>query len=175
MTDYRVVNFNNASPSFLTAYRSKIRLPKPGVSEQVFLDELKAHGLPLSDFNLPAWEETKEGFQKLLQSLFQFTPPTALVIDEASFFIATQQFLAGRGVRVPQQVSLLCTNADPLYPLFDWCTPSISHISWDTRTVVRRIVRWTATVSRGGRDVKQTSVPAEFIIGGTIGRANRDT
>jgi hypothetical protein len=31
-------------------------------------------------------------------------------------------------------------------------------------------VRWAATVSRGGKDVKQTSVPAEFIIGGTIGR-----
>lgn len=143
------------------------RLPKPGGSEQAFLDELKAHDLPVSDFNLPDWEESKEGFQKLLRSLFRVTPPTALIVDEASFFVTTQQFLAGRGIRVPEQVSLVCTDADPI---FAWCTPSISHISWDTRTVVRRIVRWAATVSRGGRDVKQTSVPAQFVIGGTIGR-----
>jgi DNA-binding LacI/PurR family transcriptional regulator len=144
------------------------RLPKPGSSEQAFLDELKAHRLPACDYNLPDWEETKEGFQKLLRSLFRVTPPTALIIDEASFFIATQQFLASRVIRVPQQVSLICTDADPA---FAWCTPAISHIRWDSGPLVRRIVRWAATVSRGGMDVKQTSVPAEFVIGGTIGRA----
>ena len=142
------------------------RLPKPGSSEQAFLDELKANGLPVSDFNLPDWEESREGFQKLLHSLFRVTPPTALIIDEASFFVATQQFLAGRGIRVPQHVSLVCTDADPI---FAWCTPSISHIGWDTHTLVRRIVSWAATVSRGGRDVKQTSVPAEFVTGDTTG------
>ena len=145
------------------------RLPKPGSSEQAFLDELKANGLPVSDFNLPDWEESKEGFQRRLRSLFRVTPPTALIIDEASFSVATQQFLAGRGLRVPQQVSLLCTDADPV---FAWCMPPVSHISWDTKTVVRRIARWAATASRGGRDIKQTCVPAGFVIGGTIGPAD---
>jgi DNA-binding LacI/PurR family transcriptional regulator len=142
------------------------RLPKPGRGESAFVDELKAHDVHVSDFNLPDWEETIDGFQELMNSLFQVTPPTALIIDEASFFIATQQFLAGGGIRVPQQVSLICTDADPA---FAWCRPAISHIRWDSGPVVRRIVRWAATVSRGGRDVRQTSVPAEFIVGGTTG------
>ena len=48
-----------------------------------------------------------EGLQKLLGSLFRLTPPTAMIIDEAPLFAATQQFLASQGLRVPQQVSLI--------------------------------------------------------------------
>ena len=99
-------------------------------------------------------------------SLFRVTPPTALIIDEAPFFIATQQFLASRGIRVPQQVSLICTDADST---FTWCLPSVSHIRWDSRLVARRIVRWAAAVSRGRKDVKQSFTLAEFVKGGTIG------
>ena len=147
------------------------RLPEPGRSERALLDELKSHGIPMGDFNLPDWEETREGFQELLGSLFRVTPPTALIVDEAPFFVATQQFLAGRGIRVPQQVSLICTDADPT---FSWCMPSIAHIRWDPDPVVRRIVRWAATVSRGRKDVKQAFTLAEFIPGGTIGPAPAD-
>ena len=144
------------------------RLPEPGRSERAFLDELKARHVPVGEYNLPDWEETREGFQELLSSLFRVTPPTALIVDEAPFFVATQQFLASRGTRVPQQVSLICTDADPA---FAWCMPPVSHIRWDSRPVVRRVVRWAAAVSRGRKDVKQTRVPAEFVVGGTIGPA----
>lgn len=144
------------------------RQPELGRAERAFLVELQAHGVPGGDFNLPDWEETQEGFQELLSSLFRVTPPTALIVDEAQFFVATQQFLAGRGIRVPQTVSLICTDANPV---FVWCQPSIAHIRWDARPLVRRIVRWAATVSRGGRDVKQSSVPADFVEGATTGPA----
>ena len=144
------------------------RLPELGRSERAFLNELEAHGVPVSDYNLPDWEETGEGLQHLLVELFRVTPPTAMIIDETPLFAAVQQFLAGRGIRVPGQVSLICTDADRT---FAWCRPSIAHIRWDSGPIVRRIVRWAATVSRGGRDVKQTLTEAEFIAGGTIGPA----
>ncbi len=144
------------------------RLPEPGKSERVFLEELKVHGVAVGAYNLPDWEETREGLQELLGALFQVTPPTALIIQEATFFAATQQFLARRRLLVPEQVSLVCTDADPT---FAWCTPSISHIRWDSGPVVRSIVRWAATVSRGGKDIRQTLTRAEFIPGGTIGPA----
>ena len=142
------------------------RLPQPGRSERAFLDELDAHGVPVGDYNLPDWEETTEGLQALLTSLFRVTPPTAMIIDEASLFAAVQQFFASHGIRVPQQVSLICTDADPT---FVWCSPSISHIRWNSGPVLRRIVRWAATVSTGLPDVKQTFTAAEFVPGGTIG------
>ena len=146
--------------------RAAGRHPQPGRSQRTFLDELAAHGLPTGPFNLPDWEETTEGLQKLLNELFRVTPPTALIVDEAPFFAATQQFLGGRGLRVPRDVSLVCTDPDPT---FAWCVPSIAHISWDSGPVVRRIVRWAAAVSRGQRDVRQTLTAAEFVSGGTVG------
>ncbi len=148
--------------------RRERRLPEPGRSERAFLDELKAHGIPAGDYNLPDWEETTVGFHEVLSSLFRVTPPTALIVDEAAPFVATQQFLAGRGIRVPQQVSLICTDADPA---FAWCTPPVSHIRWDSGPVVRRVVRWAANVSHGKKDVRQTLTPAEFVVGGTTGPA----
>ena len=146
--------------------RRERRLPVPGVSERAFLDELKAHGLPSGNFNLPAWEESKEGLQHLLGELFRVTPPTAFIVDEVTVFVATQQFLARRRILVPEQVSLVCTDADPTFNL---CEPSIAHIRWDSGPVIRRVVRWAATVSRGGKDFRQTLTPAEFVPGGTIG------
>ena len=144
------------------------RLPEPGRLESAFLNELKAHGVTPGTYHLPDWEESMEGFQALLRSLFQITPPTALIVDEAPFFVAVQQFLAARGIRVPQQVSLICTDASSA---FSWCLPPISHIRWESKLLIRRIVNWAATVSRGKRDVRQTRVPAQFDPGGTIGPA----
>lgn len=142
------------------------RLPEPGTSERAFLNELAIHGIPYGPYHLPDWEESIDGFHAGLEALFRVTPPTALIVQEAAFFVATQQFLAGRGLRVPVDVSLICTDADPT---FAWCKPSVAHIRWDSHPVVRRIVRWAANVSSGKEDKRQTLTPAEFVPGGTIG------
>jgi DNA-binding LacI/PurR family transcriptional regulator len=148
--------------------RRERRKPGPGRTERLLLDELATHGVTTSDYNLPDWEETPEGLQSLLTSLFHVTPPTALIVGEWTLFDATQQFLAKRGLRVPEQVSLVCQDPDPG---FAWCIPTIAHIAWDPEPVVRLIVRWAAKAGRSGRDVKQTLTAAEFIPGGSIGPA----
>ena len=148
--------------------REERRLPAPGATERAFLATLEEHGIPTGDFNLPNWEDSKDGFQKLLDELFRVTPPTALLVDETHLFSATQQFLARRKLQVPEDVSLVCSDPNPD---FTWCEPSIAHIRWDPRPVIRRIVRWAANVSRGKPDVRQSLVPAEFVAGGTIGPA----
>lgn len=150
--------------------RTGRRLPEPGATERAFLDELAAAGIPPSAYYLPDWEVSIKGFHVRLDSLFRLTPPTALVIQEAVFYVAALQFCANRGLRVPQDVSLVCTDADPA---FAWCVPSVAHIHWDSRPLVRRIVRWAANVSCGNKDVRQTLTPAEFVPGGTIGPAKR--
>lgn len=148
--------------------RTRRRLPEPGAAERAFLEELTRNGIKVSAFNLPHWEETPEGFQQGLEELFRVTPPTAMIIQEAAFFAAAMQFLANRRLRVPQDVSLVCTDNEPI---FDWCHPAISHIRWDSRPVVRRIVRWAANVSHGKQDLRQTFTMAEFVTGGTIAAA----
>lgn len=142
------------------------RLPKPGLPERTFLEELESHGIATGPYNLPDWEETPEGLQRLLDSLFQVTPPTAFLIDEAYLFHAVKHHLCQRGIKTPEDVSLVCTDPDPT---FKWCRPSIAHIQWDSRPVVRRIVRWAVNVASGKEDLRQTVTQAEFIEGGTIG------
>jgi DNA-binding LacI/PurR family transcriptional regulator len=150
--------------------RTRRRLPVPGAPEQAMLDEMKAHGLEVSAYNLPAWEEGIKGFNFCLESLFKVTPPTALIIDEASLYVAALQFLCGRRLRVPEDVSLVCTDGSST---FAWCDPPVSHIHWERRPCVRRIVRWAANVSRGKPDLQEVPTPTRFVHGGTIGPVAR--
>ena len=146
------------------------RVPVPGAFEQAFLDELTRHGIDPSPYHLPDWEENIDGFHALLEELFRVTPPTALIVDEVPFFLAVRQFLAERGMRVPRDVSMICTDASPD---FEWCRPRISHIRWDSRPLVRRVVRWVSNVAGGREDRKHTFTPAEFVRGETIGPAGQ--
>jgi LacI family transcriptional regulator len=142
------------------------RLPKPGQSEQAFLDQLAENGIRVGPYHLPPWEDTGRGFHERLEEMFRHTPPTALILQEAPLFFAAQQALLKLGLRVPDDVSLLCTDGDPY---FEWFRPTVSHIRWDPRTLVRRIVRWAVNVSRGIEDRRRTLVSGEFVEGGTIG------
>jgi DNA-binding LacI/PurR family transcriptional regulator len=151
---------------FLT--RRALRIPQLAPLLKVFLDELEAHGISTGTYNLPDWEEDLDGFHRLLNSLFQHTPPTALIVDESIFLVATMQFLQNRRLQVPEDVSLICTDGDPH---FTWCRPSIAHIQWDTAPVVRRALRWADNVARGKQDRRQKVVTAKFLEGGTVGPA----
>jgi DNA-binding LacI/PurR family transcriptional regulator len=148
--------------------RHHLRHPEPAPTARAFIEELEARDIHVGEFNLPDWDETSAGFQEILRSLFALTPPTAVITDEAFLFIAAHQFMAKRGIRVPEDVSLICTDSDPA---FDWCEPSVAHIRWDSRPVVRRIVRWAEITSHGTDDRRKISTKAEFIDGGTLGPA----
>ena len=115
------------------------RVPNPGGFEKLFLDELAANGIQHGVYNLPDWSESADGLQRVLENLFQHTPPTALIIEESSTFIAAQQHLAQLGILAPRDVSLICDDPDPA---FAWCRPSIAHIHWDGSSIARRAVRW---------------------------------
>jgi DNA-binding LacI/PurR family transcriptional regulator len=129
---------------------------------------MAAHGLATSSYNLPDWDDTPEGFLRMLDGLFRVTPPTALIIDEPFLFHAAKHYLAQQGIVAPAQVSLVCTDPDPT---FAWCRPTIAHLSWDSRPVLRRVVRWADNVAHGQDDRRQTLTKIEFIEGGTVGVA----
>jgi DNA-binding LacI/PurR family transcriptional regulator len=146
--------------------RAARRLPVPGIAERAFLEELAARGVVTGDYNLPDWEESPEGFSELLERLFQHSPPTALIVDEAPRYIAAAEFLARRGIKVPEQVSLVSTDDDPSLA---WCHPPIARMRWDPKPVIRRVVRWVDAVRKGKADRKTINSPVEFIPGGSIG------
>jgi hypothetical protein len=146
--------------------REERRKPRLSHPEQVFIDQLEAAGIPTGDYNLPDWEESREGLGRLLDELFRFSPPTALFFQEAQLFIAARSHLADRGIVAPGDVSLVVADDDPS---FVWCSPFPSHIHWDYRPVVRHVVRWAKNVAAGKEDRRKLGVEAQFVEGGTIG------
>ena len=142
------------------------RKPSPGAIEQAFLDEMVAAGIPTSSYNLPDWPMHPEAFRRCLDSLFANTPPTALMIDTSTLFHAAIQYLAQRELLAPRDVSLICTDSDLT---FAWCKPTTAHIQWDSRPVVRRVLRWANNIARGSDDLRKSFTKAVFVEGGTIG------
>ena len=152
----------------VTLVREDRRKPTPGLFERRFLDELERLGIERGAYNLPDWEDDAEGFHRCLDSLFRHTPPTALLAGEAALFFATQQYLLGRGLVVPRDVSLISLDD---HPAFGWFKPEVSLIHTDTRRWVPRVVQWAENVTKGREDRRETLIRAEFIEGGTIGPA----
>lgn len=54
-------------------------------------------------------------------------------------------------------------------PSFGWSDPIPSHIHWDYRSVVRRVVRWARNVAQGKDDRMKSGTGSKFVEGGTIG------
>lgn len=146
--------------------REERRKPYLSRPEQAFIDELEAVGITTGDYNLPDWEESREGLGRLLNELFRISPPTALIFQEAQLFIAARSHLADRGITAPRDVSLVVAESDPS---FGWSDPMPSHIHWDYRPVVRRVVRWVKNVAQGKDDRLKSGTESKFVEGGTIG------
>jgi DNA-binding LacI/PurR family transcriptional regulator len=76
------------------------------------------------------------------------------------------EFLSRRGIKVPEQVSLVFPDDDPALA---WCHHGIAHLHWDPKPLIRRVVRWVDAVRKGKPDRKIINYPAEFVPGGSIG------
>ncbi len=160
----RLVDLGHKRIVMLT--REERRKPKLSRPEQAFIDELEAAGIITGDYNLPDWEESREGLSRLLNELFRISPPTVLIFQEAQLFIAARSHLADRGIIAPRDVSLVVAESDPS---FGWSDPIPSHIHWDYRPVVRRVVRWARNVAQGKDDRMKGGTESKFVEGGTIG------
>ena len=148
--------------------KSQRRKPIPGGSEQTFLDALEEGGVEVGEYHLPDWSDRKESLLSCLDSLFKVPPPTALIIQEAPVIAAVQQFLTNRGLKVPDDVSLICSDPDPT---FACCEQTNALMTWRSRPIVRRIIRWADKISRGKQDLVKSFANAEFIEGGSLGGA----
>lgn len=145
--------------------REMRRKPEPGVPERAFLDELEAQGIPSGSFNLPDWDDDAQGLRRLLESLFRTTPPSALLVSTPELFNAVQTQLARWGLNAPEDISLICTD---YHAEFEWRLPAISHLAWDSRPLVRRVVKWADHIRLGREDRRKTYTTTRFVEGGTI-------
>lgn len=166
----QLVGFGHRRIVMLT--REERRKPGHGFLERLFLSLLEEHGIPTGAYNLPDWGDRPEELGKGIKSLFQHTPPTALIIGDPRMFVATMQHLASMGIAAPKDISLACTDFDPA---LDWCLPPVTHIAWNPRPVINRVVQWANNIGRGKDDRRKSASEASLVLGGTIGPVPRFT
>ncbi|HEX5789720.1 MAG TPA: substrate-binding domain-containing protein [Luteolibacter sp.] len=146
--------------------------PKLSAFANLYVESLKAAGITPSSYHMPVWGYKPEGLQRCLDSLYQLTPPTALITSETAIMIAMRDHLARRGILSPRDVSLISLDQSPF---FTWSNPQVAHFYWDPRPLHRRVVRWAKQVALGKDDRRQINTSAKFFEGGTIGPAPKSS
>ncbi len=148
------------------------RQPEPGKLVRAFLDELTVSGIPAGAYNIPDWEETPEGLRRLLDSLFKFTPPTALILWNGLQVAGTLAFLSERKLRVPGDISVISHLSDEQVA---WQSPGmgVADFARDDSKIIRRIVRWADNTALGKEDKEQEVFVGHFTPSASLGPAPR--
>jgi DNA-binding LacI/PurR family transcriptional regulator len=137
----------------------------PSLSEEKFTERMKAAGLRVGPFNLPLWDDTPAGWRKLLEELFSFTPPTAVIVHVAPMYVALQSFLMERGLRIPSDVSAVLLSGSPT---LDWIWPLVTHFDRPAQEFVSAIVNWVQRLGTEAATQEKIMLPGRFHEGATI-------
>lgn len=146
------------------------RKPTPIPSMERYLSLLGERGITVSDYHLPHFEDTVEGFQKYLDGLFGISSPTAILVYEASYYVALVSFLARRGMQVPRDVSVICMTNEHVFRLYE---TTIAHFRMPEKEHVVAMTRWVEEVAKGRPHKRQRIFDAVYVPGGTVGPAKR--
>jgi DNA-binding LacI/PurR family transcriptional regulator len=141
------------------------RNPAPGPPAKAFLQALASHGIAVGKYNLPDWEESPEGLEIMLNSLFRNTPPTALFVVEPAHISGVLSFLARRRLGIPEDISVLAALLDPAQ---EWYRPRLSSLEWRGQYHSRNIHRWLEKVAREGSCHDQALFSASLKPGETL-------
>lgn len=165
----RLLDLGHQRISLVT--RRERRKPTLGAFEEFLFECLSPAGIRPDSISLPDWEETPEGFHDLLESLFRFTPPTALILPEPFFVHSAIQFFATKGIKVPKDVSVV-SSEDCMD--FHWTLPKVARFNPDRGKAGEMAAEWVEKVRKGfPAPKKKTSYPVEFIDGGTLATPGR--
>jgi DNA-binding LacI/PurR family transcriptional regulator len=156
--------FDSDHRSIVMLSRGQLKKPM-GAIEKVFLEELEKHHVPHGDYNLPSWENSPDGLRKCIDSLFQITPPDAILVDDWIVYYAIQNYIGHQRGKAFREVLCICTD---YHPSFGWCQPGVAHFHWNPLDVVQRVVHWVDNVAKGKDEKNQKLIKAKFIRGGSL-------
>ncbi len=152
--------YKNKHRRIVMLTRGETDKSKHKVIERVFVEELMKWNIPHGNYNLPEWENSPAGLNQCLTSLFQLTPPSAILVDDWMLMFGVQSFLARTQGRATRTAVCICTDH---HPCFNWCQPGVPHFYWDPQAVVQRVYRWVNNIARGRDDRKQSRIRAELV------------
>lgn len=142
----------------------EMQLARPGIIAQTLI----AHGLSISAYNWPCFENDPAKLHRCLDRLFRGTPPSAFIVDEPFLATVVYHHLLQRGLKVPGDVSLFCS--EPAITL-GWGQTVISHLNWSDKAIVRPALRWINNVALGRADLSHSLIKTDYVEGDTIGPA----
>ena len=140
----------------------------PGLQDLEFLKALEDEGIETGPYNLPLWGNTPSGLHKCIDTLFKHTAPTAIIVQQASSYLAIRDHLAQKGIHAPRDITLVCLGSDPS---FEWLAPKATHYTRDHKKLIRQVMRWSKAVAKGKEDIRQSYTMADFVEGETMGPA----
>lgn len=80
-----------------------------------------------------------EGVNRMLTRMFSLaSPPTAILVINPSYYLTTVTFLAGRGLRVPHDVSLMSRDDETF---LSYLNPTPARYSYNPRTFAKRLMQ----------------------------------
>jgi DNA-binding LacI/PurR family transcriptional regulator len=91
--------------------------------------------------------------------------PTAIVCAKAGAALSVWSHLAGRGLRVPRDISLLSTESEPF---FDLLAPPLSHYALDPARFARLVARRVVQPLPGGLVPDSQKLELRFVAGGSV-------
>lgn len=144
------------------------RVDAPNSSVGCIKAELAAHGIASGSFNFPDWDESPEGLAAQLDATFRVSPPTAIFATQPVWMIGILAFLARKGLKVPEDISVVCGNGAGF---LQWHTPSIARYVHDDARIARRVLQWADTVARCRKDTKHLLVPVRLEEGQSLAPA----
>ncbi len=107
---------------------------------------------------------------RTLEALFgAAAPPTALVVTEPGTAITAITWLARRGLRVPEQVSVLSLFYDST---LEAVIPAVANYRTGREVLPRRLIEMVRALADGRRLPHQRPLMPNFVPGGSLGRVS---
>lgn len=113
---------------------------------------------------------TVPGINRMLHRMFDYgTPPTAVLVANPSYYLTAASFLAERGLRIPQDVSLVSRDNDVFLPFLN---PQPARYSCNPKTFAKRLLQPLLAQGRGEpHDARSIRIDVKFERGGSLGAA----
>jgi len=149
------------------------RQPALASSLVEYQNVLREGGIQVGDYHIPDWEETPEGLATLLESLFRFTPPTAIILMEDYYAAGVLGFLSRRQLTMPEDVSVAVVQ-DSRSSAWIWPGMQLASLQRDDRDLSRNITRWIEDQTLGRHGELDYTADYKLIHGNTLGSPKGD-
>lgn len=120
----------------------------------------------ISELNTPSHEESGvEIFRSCLDRAFAIDTPTAIICMDWREYIAALCYVQEKGLKVPQDVSLVCLSHDHSA---DWFKPVPSHFIHPLDKLASTLGNWLEDISNYTNFTLQSSVRGTWVPGETV-------